>query len=946
VAETDYAYDQTAVSGTSGVAQHDYKNYSSSYNIRGNATSKSEWVNTIGNWLTWNYSYDDTGQQRTMSDPKGNGTTYSFADAFPACGPTGQNTNAYLTNITDAKGFTQSFTYRYCDGQLNSATDRNNQPTTYSYTNSQGVQDPLGRLKEVDYPDGGQTLYTYTDTPLAVSVAESDKIDSTGQLYLTTKHLDGVGHVTQSQLNSDPDCSGGADNTDTTYDGMGKVWTVSNPYCSTASGSKTNGTTKYTYDAIGRVTDEGSTKSIVYPDLTATSTTYSSTTTTDCSTVTDPAGKVRQLCSDALGRVTSVTEDPGQLPHLNYQTAYAYNALDNLTTVAQGSQTRTFVYDSLSRLTSASNPESGTTHFCYTSISSGSPCATPDTGTTLCSGDPSALCRGTDARGVTAYYDMDGHGNLCAYEALNRVVCKSYSDTTTPIAHFYYDESAVALGSWTSPALPYPNGRLTHTTTVSFSSGALQTATVQDYDPMGRTVDYWQCMYSNCGTSSIWYSQYLHEYTGEVYKWIHPANYTITNSISSARRITSIQSSRVDRYHPQYLAKNITYTPWGAVSTLVNGYAGSSGTQAQETYTYNNRLQPWMIELGTNGGNLSADYCLLYNYNSTWTPPSTCPDPSLVPTSGSGNNGNVVGYWYLDNVNPFSHTAAYSYDAVNRLLTAAATPFGSGTASYNFTYSYTQDGSSGQYGNMTCMTSGSCTVLSFNAGNNQIKTTGYSYDLAGNLLTDPSNGTTHTYQWDAEGRVAKVDGGSTWNFTYNALGHRAQWAYGSAGAADQHLFDPGGGWLGVAGSYSLVRRGDSYMLVYTASDTSFNHVNHLGSTSMFTNHAGTAVEDMLFYPWGDVWQSWGSGGYNFAYLPYRDLKTTTDLTTARISSPNFGRWFSPDPDNVGADPSDPQGRKTLLMLELPLRHGAVRRCSRGCEVGGSFWLCASAWLSD
>jgi len=64
---------------------------------------------------------------------------------------------------------------------------------------------------------------------------------------------------------------------------------------------------------------------------------------------------------------------------------------------------------------------------------------------------------------------------------------------------------------------------------------------------------------------------------------------------------------------------------------------------------------------------------------------------------------------------------------------------------------------------------------------------------------------------------------------------------------------------------------------------------------MLTNPAGTVAEDMLFYPWGDAWQSAGGGGYNFAKLPIRDLTTNTDLTMARFSSPNFGRWFSPDP---------------------------------------------------
>ena len=36
----------------------------------------------------------------------------------------------------------------------------------------------------------------------------------------------------------------------------------------------------------------------------------------------------------------------------NQVTSYGYNALDNLTRVTQGTQTRTFAYDSLSRLTS------------------------------------------------------------------------------------------------------------------------------------------------------------------------------------------------------------------------------------------------------------------------------------------------------------------------------------------------------------------------------------------------------------------------------------------------------------------------------------------------------------------------------------------------------------------------------------------------------------------
>jgi RHS repeat-associated protein len=150
--------------------------------------------------------------------------------------------------------------------------------------------------------------------------------------------------------------------------------------------------------------------------------------------------------------------------------------------------------------------------------------------------------------------------------------------------------------------------------------------------------------------------------------------------------------------------------------------------------------------------------------------------------------------------------------------------------------------------------------------------------------------------------VASADSGSTWGFTYNAVGDRAQWAY--TGGADQHLFDPSGTWLGNAGSYSLVPFGGRYFALYYGGNTLFNHVNALDSASMRTLQSGAEAEDILFYPWGDVWEVQGSGGYNFAGMPYRDVTTTTDLTTFRVFSPNIGRWHSPDP--LGGDVANPQ----------------------------------------
>jgi YD repeat-containing protein len=55
---------------------------------------------------------------------------------------------------------------------------------------------------------------------------------------------------------------------------------------------------------------------------------------------------------------------------------------------------------------------------------------------------------------------------------------------------------------------------------------------------------------------------------------------------------------------------------------------------------------------------------------------------------------------------------------------------------------------------------------------NQIMTSGYGYDPAGNLTGDG----TYTYRWDAEGHLTKALQSSTAisTNTYNALGHRAE----------------------------------------------------------------------------------------------------------------------------------------------------------------------------
>jgi YD repeat-containing protein len=73
---------------------------------------------------------------------------------------------------------------------------------------------------------------------------------------------------------------------------------------------------------------------------------------------------------------------------------------------------------------------------------------------------------------------------------------------------------------------------------------------------------------------------------------------------------------------------------------------------------------------------------------------------------------------------------------------------------------YSQTYNIDRYGNVVCTTgSNYCNnSLTFSATTNRITTSGYTYDAAGNLTADGTGYGTHTFQWDAEGRMVSVDG--------------------------------------------------------------------------------------------------------------------------------------------------------------------------------------------
>src|SRR6266851_1680879 len=377
---------------------------------------------------------------------------------------------------------------------------------------------------------------------------------------------------------------------------------------------------------------------------------------------------------------------------------------------------RTFQYDSLSRLTSASNPESGTTSYTYDA-----------NGNVITRTAPAPNQAGSAT--VTTTY---------TYDALNRLTQKSYSDGTTPMAGFVYDRDT----GWGAQNLI---GRLLY-----YSNAT--TATVSSYDAMGRVTFQYQCVPPNC--NSAFRTDYSYNYLGGATSYTNGMGVTFTQSFDSAGRVSGLTSSLVDSQHPATLFtadSSVGYYPHGALRKMTYGN-GLTGTTA-----FNNAFQPCRISL-----------------NSSATALSTCTD--AVPSgnlldfaygfnAGSANNGNVAS-WSAAGQQAFNRT--YSYDSLNRLAAMSD----SNTSQQCRGLSWTYDA----WGNRTdqTQTAGTCNSFhqSVNTKNQLVDTINNTlqYDAVGHRVTKTVSGAWRDYLYDTSGNVVAETTSGGWNVGYAYLG--------------------------------------------------------------------------------------------------------------------------------------------------------------------------------
>jgi RHS repeat-associated protein len=412
------------------------------------------------------------------------------------------------------------------------------------------------------------------------------------------------------------------------------------------------------------------------------------------------------------------------------ETDYQYDALNNLTCAVQkGTDTtqfttcaaapatwrpRSFTYNSLSQLLTATNPESGTITYAYDN-------------------DGNVQTK-LDARSIPITY---------AYDTLNRLTGKTYSNGD-PATSYFYDQA-----SYNGLTIANGIGRRTGMTDAAGSEA-------WSYDATGRALTD-QRTTNGIAKSAL----YTYNLDGSIATIVYPSGRTITYAAGSAGR----PLSAVDTPYSINYAIAAHYAPEGALTSLTNGANLSS------TYLYNSRLQPcWTY--ATTGTALPWNSSSV-NCTSPDPGPGNVLDLQYNFSLGVADNGNAMG---ITNKRDTTRSQSFTYDPLNRIATAKTTST-TGTTCWDEAFGYDPWGNLLSLGRISGYTCSNEELLNVTATTkNQIS--GDTYDAAGNLTNIPNpggltaqynaenqlstaNGTGYTYDGDGK-RVQKSSGTLYW----------------------------------------------------------------------------------------------------------------------------------------------------------------------------------------
>jgi RHS repeat-associated protein len=556
--------------------------------------------------------------------------------------------------------------------------------------------------------------------------------------------------------------------------------------------------------------------------------------------------------------------DPGGL-FAPYVTLYQYDALGNLLRVDQkGSapsdstqwRTRTFTYDSLSRLLAASNPESGTITYSYDAD-----------GNLLQKTSPAPNQTGTATQTVSYCYD-----------ALHRVTGKGYGAQSCPLAApvvtYVYDSGTNAIG---------------HLTSLTDQAGTASYA----YDILGRLTAETRTLTGANNAAISKNLSYEYNLDGSLYKLHYPSGNVVTYTPDSAgRTLSAIDSGNGINY-----VTGATYGPDSALTGFISGYSASFAG-ITNAFSYNKRLQP--LTMSANAPSQTV-FSIGYDFH-------------LGNGSSGADNGNVYG---ITNYKDQNRNQIFTYDPLNRLISAqnagtncAATVIGGKSEYWGNSYGYDAWGNLLQKSVTKC---GAENLVVTADSHNWIHASGtdYQYDAAGNM-TFNATPPTQNYTYDQENRLT---GAAGYAYTYDGDGNRVRKSSSSTTGTLYWYMTPG-----IVGESDLSGNlTDEYVFFdgeriarKSTNGVFYYFSDHLKTASVITDSSGNIKSESDFYPWGGELQFVANDSNHYKFTgKERDSETQLDYFGARYYSNGLGRWvsadWSPTPIPVPyADFGDPQ----------------------------------------
>lgn len=395
------------------------------------------------------YDYDPNGNRTGLTDPNGNTTTYEY-DALNR-----------TSRMIQPGAINTVLDYDVQD-HLISVTDGNSNTTTYEY-------DDAGRVVKLISPDTGTTIYTYDDAGNLATKKNANNI-------LTTYSYDALNRLTHIAFpDSSQDITYNYDGA--TSNGLGRLTGMSDP----------SGTTTYYYTAKGQLDHEVKTFIGLSGSFT---TTYSYDANGNLARITYPGGRQVTYTLDSADRITQVSGSHGgpsttyatisnYLPYGSYQSLsfgngqsttvtydnryqfdgqtvgsgpqllshdYSHDANGNVTAISDllnSAKNKTYGYDVLDRLSSATGPWPSSGSLSYTYDPVGNRLTEGGSlGSSTYSYADNLLTDITGAKNKTFSYDANGNtvvenNRIFVYDQNNRLV--QVTENSITLGTYVYD---------------------------------------------------------------------------------------------------------------------------------------------------------------------------------------------------------------------------------------------------------------------------------------------------------------------------------------------------------------------------------------------------------------------------------------------------------------------------------------------------------------------------